>query len=236
MQNNHAIQLVLFDIDGTLLWPKGCGRAAASRAMQDVFGTTGTIETCHFGGKTDWAILSEALALAGYTVDDIGRRMPAYEKAMARYLSQIIGDYAVEACPGALDVARYFHDHETIVSGIVTGNVSSTAPIKLRAAGFEPEWFAISACGNEAAERDALPELALERAIRHAGRLITPEQVLVVGDTPADVACARAVGAMAVAVTTGFATQEELTAAKPDYLLDDLSELVEILRNTDLSK
>jgi phosphoglycolate phosphatase-like HAD superfamily hydrolase len=77
--------------------------------------------------------------------------------------------------------------------------------------------------------RDHLPAIALERAIKHHGKKIMPEQVTVIGDTPADISCARALGARAVAVMTGFSKHEELVASKPDILLDDLTGLMRAL-------
>jgi phosphoglycolate phosphatase len=220
--------LILFDIDGTLLWTRGSGRAATKAAMMDVFGTCGALEAHNFGGKTDWLTLVELLS--DYSTEDIGRHMPAYEQAMVFHMTRIIADYMTEPCPGALDVVHALRACNDVLIGIVTGNVSLTVPIKLRAAGFDPAWFPIGAYGSEAMDRDHLPAIALERAIKHLGQPITPEQVTVIGDTPADISCARALGARAVAVKTGFSKHEELVAAKPDILLDDLTGLMKVLR------
>jgi phosphoglycolate phosphatase-like HAD superfamily hydrolase len=107
--------------------------------------------------------------------------------------------------------------------GLVTGNVSTTAPIKLRAAGFDPGWFSIGAYGSESVDRNHLSALALKRAAAHLQRPIAPERVMVIGDTVADIECARAVGATAVAVLTGYCPAADLVAAGPDYLLNDLT-------------
>lgn len=219
--------LILFDIDGTLLWTRGSGRAATQAAMMDVFGTCGALDTHHFGGKTDWLTLVELLS--DYSPDDIGRHMPAYEKAMALHMTRIITEYTTEPCPGALEAVHTLRARDDMLLGLVTGNVSLTVPIKLRAAGFDPAWFPVGAYGSEAMDRDHLPAIALERAIRHFGEPITPEQVTVIGDTPADVSCARALGARAIAVKTGFGKPEELVAAKPDILLDNLTGLMKVL-------
>ena len=111
--------------------------------------------------------------------------------------------------------------------GLVTGNVSSTSPIKLRAAGINPDWFPIGAYGSEALERDQLPALAVARAAAHYRYPFAPHEVIVVGDTLADVSCARALGAQAVAVQTGFAQPGDLDAA--DFLLSDLTEFARVL-------
>ncbi|MEP7294363.1 MAG: HAD hydrolase-like protein, partial [Chloroflexota bacterium] len=199
-------------------------REATKHAMTEVFGTCGALVGHQFGGKTDWQTLHELLHEAGMTHDEIERRMPAYNEAMGRHLDAIIGNYPAEACPGALELVEALRQRDDVGLGIVTGNVSSTAPIKLRAAGFDPAWFPVGAYGHEAMARDHLPALAVARAVEHYCYPFTPDEVLVIGDTPADISCARALGAVAVAVQTGFSEVGELTAAKPDYLLRDLTE------------
>lgn len=219
--------LILFDIDGTLLWTRGSGREATKAAMMDVFGTCGALENHNFGGKTDWLTLVELLT--DYSTEDIAQHMSAYEKSMSHHLTRVITDYSTEACPGAIEVVQALRKREDVLIGIVTGNVALTAPIKLRAAGFDPDWFPVGAYGSEAMNRDDLPAIALERAIKYFGNPITPEQVTIIGDTAADVSCARTLGARAIGVMTGFGKQEDLIASKPDILLDDLTGLMEVL-------
>ncbi len=222
----HPIQLILFDIDGTLLWPKGVGRASTREAMLELFGTIGRLDTHDFGGKTDWHTLIQVLAEEGFSAADIERIMPAYEQAMERHLTRLVGNFAVEACPGAHELIVELH-RRGILLGLVTGNVSTTAPIKLRAAGFDPAWFPIGAYGSESHDRNNLPALALQRAEQYLQHPIPPEQVIVVGDTVDDIRCARAISAIAVAVLTGFCAPEDLVAAKPDYLLESLTEFLD---------
>lgn len=221
--------LLLFDIDGTLVLTHGAGRASTRAAMLEVFGTIGGLDTHEFGGKTDWLTLTELLPPHGFTLDEIARSIPAYEAAMQRHLTAMIGDFRVEACRGALEAVQALLDQEALMLGLVTGNVSTTVPLKLSAAGFDPAWFPVGAYGNEAISRDDLPPLVLERARWHWQRSIAPEQVVIIGDTPMDVACARALGAVAVAVGTGFASREDLRASQPDYFLEDLSLLAEVV-------
>lgn len=216
-------RLILFDIDCTLLLTHGAGREATRLAMQDVFGTASRVDGHYFGGKTDWQTLVELLEEHGYGAAHIGEVMHHYEAAMGQRMAEVIGRYPVEACTGALELVTRLRQTPNVMLGVVTGNVSTVAPIKLRAAGFDPDWFPIGAYGNEAVDRDHLPPLALERAVAHYGRPIAPEQVIIIGDTPSDIACARALGAVAVAVATGPCSIDELTAARPDYLLVDLT-------------
>ncbi len=219
--------LILFDIDGTLLLTRGAGREATRLAMLEVFGTISTLEKHTFGGKTDWQTLVELLASEGLTHDHIGARMAEFDAAMGRHSAAIIGNYPVEACVHALAAVETLRQRPDILPALVTGNARSTAPIKLRAGGFDPTWFPVGAFGNESADRRDLPPLALQRARDHWG--VEPEFVIVIGDTEMDVMCARAIDAIAVVVETGFGSREELVAAHPDYIIPDLSAFEAIL-------
>ncbi|MGQ9888600.1 MAG: HAD family hydrolase [Aggregatilineales bacterium] len=221
--------VVLFDIDGTLLRSDGAGRAATRAALLEVFGTAEGVDALHFGGKTDWYIVSEVMAGRAYTADDIERLMPAYGAALARHLTRALEHHRIWPLPGALAAVSALRNRPATLLGLVTGNVRDTAALKLRAAGYEPEWFAVGAYGGESPDRDKIAALALQRAAQVCGQRLYPSQVVIVGDTPADVACARAIGARAAAVTTGFASRDELAAANPDYLLDDLSALPRLI-------
>ena len=218
------MKLFLFDIDGTLLTVNGAGRAAKSLAMREVFGTEGDVNNKPFGGKTDWQILSEALENYGFTPEMVGARMEEYQRIFAARLYDVIDQYRADVMPGAYELVADLRRRPDVVLGIVTGNTAATAPIKLRVAGFDPDWFPASAYGSEAYSRNDLPRLALERAIALCGQLITPADVIVIGDTVADIHCARALGAQVVAVRTGFEETALLAAAAPDVLLDDLTQ------------
>ncbi len=225
MRTPDTFTVVLFDIDGTLLRSDGAGRAATRAALLEVFGTAEGVDTLHFGGKTDWFIVSEVVAGSAYAADDIARLMPAYSAALARHLARALEHYRIWPLPGALAAVNTLRDRPAMLLGLVTGNVRDTAALKLRAAGYDPEWFAVGAYGSESPDRGEVAALALQRAAQVSGRRLYPSQAVIVGDTPADIACARAIGARAVAVATGFASHDELAAANPDYLLDDLNAL-----------
>ena len=219
-------KLVLFDIDGTLLHSMGATRLSNALAIQDAFGLEIDITKHPFGGKTDWQILREVLEPHGLNRDDIGLKMAAYEAAFAQRLGAVIADFDVTVLPGALDVVNELHAREDIMIGLVTGNTSLTAPIKLLAAGFDPTVFVVGAFGSESDDRNALPRIALDRAIAFSGQDILPQDVIIVGDTVKDVDCARALGAVVVTVFTGFEKRENLINARPDYLLDDLTQFL----------
>ncbi|MCY3914948.1 MAG: haloacid dehalogenase-like hydrolase [Chloroflexi bacterium] len=223
------MKLVLFDIDGTLLISRGIGREAKRPAMLECFGRTGDLDNHVFGGKTDWRIVAELLAPYGISSADVGRAMPAYETVMARHMRAIRGRYQAEAIPDALELVGALRMRDSTVVGLVTGNTSKTAAIKLEMAGFDPNWFPIGAFGNESAERDDLARLALQRARDLAGCAIKGGDVVVIGDTPDDVQAARAIDAIAIAVCTGYVTRDQLVAADPDFLLADLSAFLDLV-------
>ncbi len=101
------MRLILFDIDGTLLRGGGVGRAATRAAMLEIFGTSAQVDMHRFGGKTDWRTLVELLGPEGVPADEVARRMPAYETALAAHMAQLLPTAPVETLPGALDaVAR----------------------------------------------------------------------------------------------------------------------------------
>ncbi|HVU13555.1 MAG TPA: HAD hydrolase-like protein [Phototrophicaceae bacterium] len=218
------MRLILFDIDCTLLLTRGAGREANRLAMLEVFGTVGALHAHKFGGKTDWQTLAELLTVQGISHTEIERQMPIYSEAMARHLGNILPDFEMIVMPGAHELIKALHARPDVALGIVTGNVPGSAEVKLRAAGFDPAMFPIGAFGNESIDRNRLPALAIARATEYYHTPFLPQDVIVVGDTPADIACARAVGAVAVAVETGFCEPGELEAAQPDYLLHDLTE------------
>ena len=224
-------RVVLFDIDGTLLVSRGIGREAKRRAMLECFGRTGDLDSHVFGGKTDWGILADLLAPHGYSAADIGRHMPTYEAVMARHMRGISGGYTADPCPHAMELVQELRGRDHTLLGLVTGNTSMTAAIKLEMAGFAPDWFVIGAFGNESPQRDDLTRLARGRAAAHLGRDLSSAELIVIGDTPADIQAARAIDAVAVAVCTGYAKRDSLIGSDPDFLLADLSTFLDLVLN-----
>ena len=108
--------------------------------------------------------------------------------------AQISGGYTAEPCPHALELVQTLRRRDDTLIGLVTGNTSMTAAIKLEMAGFAPDWFVIGAFGNESPRRDDLTRLARGRAEAHLGRVLNGAELIVIGDTPADIQAARAIG------------------------------------------
>lgn len=217
-------RLLLFDVDGTLVDVAGAGRAAVGRALTEVYGEAGPVDDFSFHGKTDPAIVRGLLRAAGRDDAAIDGRM---ERLWSRYLVALDEELAardgrVRACPGVPELLERLTGDGRFELALVTGNVREGAWRKLEAAGVGAP-FRYGAFGSDSERRDDLPPLALRRAERRTGRAFRPGEVWVVGDTPADVRCARASGLRALAVATGRPGREELAAHRPDGLLEDLS-------------
>lgn len=228
-------RLVLFDIDGTLLSAGGAPRRAFRRALTEHFGTEGGAATDDFSGKTDPQIVYDLMGAAGFGDDHIEERIAAF---FARYLDELAAELRVETrhrlYPGVAELIPALAADPRVVLGLVTGNVRAGARLKLGHFGL---WdaFRVGAFGSDDRRRDCLPSIAVQRAEAATGHRFEGFDVVVIGDTPADVRCARAAGAMAVAVATGRPDREVLAACEPDLLLDSLADWPDLLAELDLA-
>jgi phosphoglycolate phosphatase-like HAD superfamily hydrolase len=219
------VRLFLFDIDGTLVTARGAGRTALGQALTQTYGTAGEIDRYDFRGKTDPRIVLDLMRGAGLADDVIEARMPACFDAYVVHLERQIGDGSrVTILPGVADVVQALAARDDALVGLLTGNIEAGARVKLRATGLFP-LFRVGAYGSDSMDRRRLPAVARERARAVAGREFPFERVTIIGDTPLDVDCARACGAQAVAVATGFHPHHELAACGPDLLFADFSDV-----------
>lgn len=224
-------RLVLFDIDGTLVRVDGAGREAIRAALQDVYGVTGEIDGFDFHGRTDPAIVHGLLEPLGRGDDwveaGLERLWEVYVERLERELERRRGRLTV--LPGVPALLERLRSDPGFVCGLLTGNVEAGAWSKLRACGLA-EAFAFGAFGSDSPRREALPPFALRRAEARTGVRFEPDAVVVVGDTPADIACARAAGARAVAVATGGYSATELAGRGADVVLASLEDTEAALR------
>jgi phosphoglycolate phosphatase len=219
------VRLVLFDIDGTLVIAKGAGRRALHRALERVYGTAGAIEGYDFRGKTDPRIVGDLMGAAGIAPEVIRGGLDDCFEAYARGLTDEIGDgQCVTVLPGVAELVRRLDATEGVLLGLLTGNIEEGARIKLAPTGLWP-YFRTGAFGSDDADRRRLPSLAARRAQALTGNRFPPEEVVVIGDTPLDIECARAFGAVAVAVATGFHPYAELQAEGPDLLFESFADV-----------
>src|SRR5690349_5911701 len=228
------MRLVLFDIDGTLLWTDGAGRRAIHRALLDEAGTAGPIEQYRFDGKTDPQIVRDLLSLAGHPAAEDARRIDA---VCRRYVEHLRAELAAPAqttrlLPGTRELLAALEPHEAgqrALVGLLTGNVAPGAALKLGSAGLDPGRFRVGAYGSDSARRAELPAVAAQRAAELTGRGIAGAGVIVTSDTPDDLACVRPIGARCVAVATrsyGFAARRAAGAA---YVFATLADTAAVL-------
>ncbi len=219
------MRLILFDVDGTLLLARGAGRRALAAALHGVYGTAGDIERYDLRGQTDQRIVFDVMEGAGLDREVIRQRLGDCFEAYARGLLAEIGDgRGVVTLPGIADLVRRLAAEADSLMGLLTGNIEAGARIKLTPTGLWP-YFRLGAYGSDHLDRRQLPSLAAQRAQALVGHGFRPEEVLVIGDTPRDIECARHFGAVAVAVATGQHSSEELEAARPDLLFADFSDV-----------
>jgi phosphoglycolate phosphatase-like HAD superfamily hydrolase len=215
------VNVYLFDIDGTLLNSAGAGRAALERGLEDEFGVSGVIDRLTLSGRTDTAIISDLCALAN--VPSTPENRARIHAAYLRHLPDCLASHQGRTLPGVEALLEALLARQDAAVGLLTGNVLAGARLKL---GHFDLWrhFAFGGYGDKHHDRDDVAREALAAALGHVGRPLEPARVWVIGDTPHDVRCARAIGARAVAVTTGWHSREQLAACAPDLLLDDLSD------------
>lgn len=216
-------RLLLFDIDGTLVNSNRTGRIAVARSLEHVFGTAGAVTTYDFAGKTDRRIVGDLMTAEGFSPAEIERRFPAFVDRMAVEGRALFTPDRVQPCPGALPLLDALARRTDAVLALLTGNVVSTAPLKLQAAGIDPDLFQAGAYGSDRLERDELLPVALERVRASVGLGFDAANIVVLGDTPADIRCARSANARAVAVATGPVPLEVLMAHNPDHLFSDFT-------------
>jgi phosphoglycolate phosphatase-like HAD superfamily hydrolase len=223
------MRLILFDIDGTLLWTNGAGRRAVAAALRDTVGTPGPIDSYRLDGKTDPLIVRELLELAGHAdaAADPDRVAAVCERYVTRLEEEFLQQNNARLLPGVPDLLAALEPAERegrALVGLLTGNLERGAVLKLRAAGLDPGRFAVGAYGSDSGVRADLPAIAAGRAARVAAREFTGSAVVILGDTPADVHCGRPIGARAIGVATGHYDADALRAAGAAAVLADLSD------------
>lgn len=222
-------KLVLFDIDGTLVLTGGAGMRAMNRACESVVGLADALTGIPVAGRTDWIILEDALRRIGRGLDD-----SLFATLRDRYVQHLRheiehpGHGTKAVMPGIRELLEALASRDDAFLGLLTGNFEEGARIKLEHFDLW-RYFACGAFGDDAADRNALVPFAVERA-RQCGVAVAFADVLVVGDTPHDVACAQAVGAVPVAVATGTYTVDQLREAGAEMVFEDLSDTEAFLR------
>ena len=224
-------KLVLFDIDGTILLTSGAGRRAIMAALAGQVSDTTAFDRIRFDGKTDPQIVAELLEAAGRPAP---RESPQVRAVCERYVGMLARELELPTArttimPGVHALLDRLEAESGVVLGLLTGNLAEGAALKLRSGGIAPERFRVGAYGSDAAHRPDLPSIAARRAAPLFGRVPHGAEVVIIGDTPADIVCGSGIDARAVAVATGAYSVSELEQCGPHAVFEDLRETEAVL-------
>lgn len=215
-------QLLLFDLDATLVRTGGAGMRAMNRAFLEVMEWPDALGRISPAGRTDPSIAREiSMKLRGQdmTPAELDRCFTRYLELLPVELSQA-KNYRV--LPGIAEFLELASRRPEYILGLGTGNLEPGARIKLEPAQLN-HYFTFGGFGSDAEDRPALLRVAVERAQARTGLKLSPQQVVVIGDTPHDVHAGRAIQARTLAVATGPFTVEQLSACEPDLAIADFT-------------
>lgn len=217
------MKLLLFDVDLTLIDTGGAGSRAMKQTFEQLFDVRNGLQNISFMGRTDRAIFKEAMQN-----HDLFWREESENKFKQNYFQKLKAEIKKSnskkrILPGVPALLNMLSDEDDVTLALLTGNWVKGAEIKLQHFNLF-HFFEFGAFGDDSEFREELPQFAAERFTKITGNAISPDNVFIIGDTPLDVACARPFGAKSIAVATGFSSIEQLEAAKPDFLLKDLSD------------
>ena len=215
--------IALFDIDGTLLRAGGAGRRAVELALDEVLDDLDghvSLESVEFAGRTDPWIIGAALRQYGVTADGALIR-----DVLGRYAAHLPRELelasAFEVLPGVLALLAELSERDDVLLGLGTGNTERAAYAKLARGGLD-SFFSFGGFGSDHADRAELLRAGLKRGLERIGGRSGRAQVVVIGDTPHDVAAAQEIGAQCVAVSTGGYDGPALRAAGATVVVSDL--------------
>jgi phosphoglycolate phosphatase-like HAD superfamily hydrolase len=228
-------KLVLFDIDGTLLTVNSINRRILMDALKEVYGTEGSAGTHNFAGKMDSIIIYEVLQNAGLSDAEISAK---FDDAKKTYIEK----FRLQAKPsdvilmeGVRELLDQLSASSELMLGLLTGNFEGSGRHKL----LLPEinhYFPFGAFADDGQSRNELPQVAVEKAYQLTGKKFSETDIIIIGDTEHDIACARVLNAKSIAVATGTYSAEELQKHNPHIIYENLSQtdivISEILKSS----
>jgi len=214
-------RLFLFDIDGTLITSGGAGEAALKDAMRSRFDVEEDLDGIILAGATDARIARELLEKHSIAVS--AENVAALLDTYLGHLNERIGRHDGKLLPGIVPLLKVLSERSDAVLALLTGNVIRGAEIKLTHYGVW-DFFEFGAFADDHHDRNELGKFARARALERHGEEFPPSRIYVIGDTPKDIECGRAIGACTVAIATGHYSSDQLRDHAPDFLFEDLSD------------
>ena len=217
------IRLVLFDIDGTLVHTGGAGIKAFAKVFQTFFNAHDGFEKLKFAGRTDISLVREFFIY--HRIAPTPENFERFFEPYVFWLDYILNHSQTEACPGVWEfIGALKRLPNPPLVGLLTGNIQLGAEIKLRHFNLWKE-FETGAFADDNEDRDLIAVAARERGRRLLGKNLRDDEILVIGDTPFDIRCGRAINAKVLAVATGGATLDELKRYQADWAVEDLRKI-----------
>jgi phosphoglycolate phosphatase-like HAD superfamily hydrolase len=215
------MHVCLFDIDGTLIASGGAGKAALEAALADEFGVDPQLHRVPYSGRTDRAIIRDLFRR--YGLDDASANVERLLRAYLSHLPPSLRRHQGRVLPGVAALLGALRPRADVALGLLTGNVRDGARLKLGHYDLFHH-FAFGGFGDDHHDRDDVARAALAAVHGHLNGAVDLGRVWVIGDTPLDIQCGRAIGARVAAVATGWHPLDELAAGNPDLLFADLTD------------
>ncbi|MFV0336937.1 MAG: HAD family hydrolase [Chthoniobacterales bacterium] len=222
-------KLLLFDIDGTLVDTGGAGQVSLRTALHTAFNTSKGLDKIVLDGATDLGIARELLSQNALpqTDENVSKLLDAYLVVLQKQLPKRQG----RLLPGVQPLLQSLQKHspEKCLIALLTGNIARGAKLKLSHYSIW-DFFSFGSFADKHQNRNDLGPQAQQLAFEKTGKHFAPADIFVIGDTPRDIECGKAIGAITVAVATGNYSQETLAKHNPDLLFPDFSNTTTVIK------
>src|SRR5438105_3504617 len=219
-------RLLLFDIDGTLIDSGGAGIESLKDVLRERFGIPDNLRGIEVAGKTDTGIVQQILRKEQIAPNDenVSAFLDLYVEFLARELPRRQG----RLLPGVKELLSRLKERPHVVLALLTGNIQRGAKLKLEHYGIW-NYFEFGAFADDHHNRNELRAFAQMRAREKHSLDFAATEIDVIGDTPHDIACGKAIGARTIAVATGRFSYAQLSKHQPDRMVDNFSEVEKVI-------